>query len=108
MDNIERSNSKKIRVMEVFYIEDEKMHIDFFKKEEWADIVEAFFIKGGLQLPEKINESKKPDQLTEDDYSIFFQELGYEVTGFSDYDPTQHCTQTIPWPHKSKEDGDPE
>ena len=99
MDHNKRPHTeKKIRVMEVFYIEDQKMYIDYFTKNEWNEIVEAFFIKGGLEIPEEIDVNKKANQLTEEDYTVFFKELGYEVSGFSYYDPLQHTQQTLPWP----------
>jgi len=74
------------RIMRVFHQEENKMHFDFFKKEEWSKIINAFFITGGLEIPDEINTEKTLDNLTEEDYTVFFEELGYTVVSFEDVD----------------------
>ena len=92
--------------MEVFYMERKKnlMHIDYFTKKDMEDIVESFFIKGGLPIPLEVDETKTLNQLTEKDYSIFFKELGYEVTGFTKYDKDQHHSYTVAYPGSTKDE----
>jgi len=86
--------------MEVFYIEAENktMYIDFFTKNQQIEIVENFFIKGGLLMPKEVDPTKTIEQLDEKDFTRFFEELGYEVTGFSIYDKDQHHSYSVPWP----------
>ena len=93
-------HDKEVRVMEVFYIEPEKklLHIDYFTKEDQVEIIENFFIKGGLPIPPNIDDRKTMDQLNEEDYTKFFIELGYEVTGFTTYDKNQHQAYSVHWP----------
>ena len=95
---VDKENNQEIKVMEVFYVtKDDKMHIDFFTEKEYIEVVEAFFLKGGLVLPPEIDDRKTISSLTEDDYKILFEELGYEVTGFSTYDPNVHQECHIPF-----------
>ena len=60
------------------------------------EIVESFFIEGGLPIPRSVDDNKTLHQLTEKDYSYFFEDLGYEVTGFSKYDENIHHSYVIP------------
>ena len=98
-NNITASKEKPEKVMEVFYIEPDKklMHIDYFTKKDQKDIVESFFIKGGLLPPKEVDKNKTISELSEQDYVKFFEELGYEVTGFSIYDKDHHRAYTVPW-----------
>ena len=98
-NNISASKEKSEKVMDVFYIEPEKklMHIDYFTKKDQQEIVESFFIKGGLIPPPEVDKNKTMSELNEQDYIKFFEELGYEVTGFSIYDADQHRSYTVPW-----------
>ncbi len=109
MDNTSAASQECIsesKVMEVFYIEKDKklMYIDYFTKNDLEEIVENFFIKGGLPIPLRIDEGKTLKQLTEKDYTIFFEELGYEVTGFNKYDKHIHHAYTVPFPNDISEE----
>lgn len=84
-----------MRVMEVAYHEDEATCIDFIPENDWPLWVKDFFIEGGLNIPIEINESKTLDNLTEKDYKLFFEELGWDVLGFFNYDPDIHKKYNI-------------
>jgi hypothetical protein len=72
------------RIIRVFHTEEDRMYFDFFEKKEWPDIVKAFFLAGGLPIPDKVNQDKTIEELTEEDYAIFFEEIGYSVVNFED------------------------
>ena len=75
-----------IRVMRVYYEEENIMHFDFFEKKEWLPIVNSFFLKGAVSIPTEISKTKTKQELTEEDYGIFFEKLGYVVIGFENVD----------------------
>ena len=54
-------------------------------------------------LDDEEDDLNSDDDLLED-YTKFFEELGYEVTGFSKYDKDQHQAYTIPWPGPLNQD----
>lgn len=92
------------RVMEVIRIdEDDIIHTAFFQEREWRVIINSFFIEGGLDIPNKIDSFKTLDELSDADYSILFEELGYSVTGITEYDPELHIACSYPLPKNKKE-----
>ena len=88
------------RVMEVFHIEDDSMHFDYFPEKMWNKIVNNFFIEGGLVFPEEIDITKSLDELTDNDYKAFFAEIGYTVVAFDDnFSTSKHVKHTIDIPN---------
>ncbi len=94
---------KSSRVMEVLHIENDLLYFDFFHEAAWKKIVHTFFIEGGLSFPEKINPLKDINELTEEDYQLFFEEIGYEVIAFSEYDTEKHIKNMVKIPNKTGE-----
>ena len=76
--------------MEVFHFTKDQMHVDYFTEKEYIEVIESFFLKGGLEIPNDIDDTKSINELTDEDCKVFFEELGYEVTGFSTYNPDYH------------------
>lgn len=89
------------RVMEVFHIEDDLMHFDYFPENVWNKVVTNFFIEGGLTFPEEIDQEKSISELTDDDYKLFFEEIGYEVIGFEKYDSSNHIKHVVNIPDET-------
>ncbi len=95
--NTSKELNKEVRVMEVFHFTKDEMHVDYFTKKEYIEVIESFFIKGGLNIPAEVDDTKTIDELTEDDCKVFFEELGYDVAGFSNYNPDYHKDLTVPF-----------
>lgn len=104
---VNQKNNEEIKVMEVFHFTKDEMHVDYFTEKEYIEVIESFFLKGGLEFPNEIDDSKSISDLTDDDCKIFFEELGYEVTGFSTYNPEYHRELQVPFKFKNmREDKD--
>ena len=84
-----------MRVMEVAFYESDQTSIDFIIEPDWTLWVTDFFIEGGLDIPPEINKTKPLKDLTEKDYKLFFEELGWDVLGFETYDPEVHKKYTF-------------
>lgn len=107
MDNskhVNQENNESIKVMEVFHFTKDEMHVDYFTEKEYIEVIESFFLKGGLEIPESIDDNKTISQLTDNDCKLFFEELGYEVTGFSTYNPEYHKELQVPFKFKDLKD----
>ena len=90
------------RVIEVFHIENDLMYFDFFLEKSWKNIVNNFFIEGGLTFPEKINQNKSLEELTDSDYISFFEEIGYEFVSFNEYDSSRPIDYVIKIPNEKE------
>jgi len=101
---VSEKSDKEIKVMEVFHFTKDEMHVDYFTEEEYIEVIESFFLKGGLTIPIEVDDTKSLEQLTDEDCKVFFEELGYEVTGFSTYDPNYHKNIDVPFQYRELKD----
>jgi len=91
-----------VKVLEVMHKEDDIIYYDFFTKDEYELIINEFFIQGGYDLPEELNPTSLGD-LTEKDFSLLFECIGYDVLGFSEFDPIRHISAKHTMPSESGE-----
>jgi len=92
------------RVIELLRIDNDSMvYTEFFKEKEWKVIINSFFIEGGLEIPNTVDIHKTLNDLNDSDFSILFEELGYNVVGINEYDPGRHIACSYPLTNKKGE-----